>query len=125
MARHKEVLYHWWCRFVSFPLTLFSGLNIQTADHGVGGEETMKCWFNDKHSGQFSADSAMKPEILYDVWKAWQEGQISSFRINVTIGRYPRSIHIENLLADRTFQEVIEKNFQPEGEMATWSPNAA
>lgn len=91
----------------------------------MAGEEKMHIWFNDKHSGQYRTESPMKPEILYDMWKAWQEGHVSSFRINVTIGRYPRSIHVEQMVADRTFKEVIEENFKPVGEMASWPPEAA
>lgn len=86
----------------------------------------MNCWFKDKANGEYRAESPMQPETLYEIWKSWQTGHISSFRINVTIGRYPRSIHIENLMADRTFKEVIEENFQqPRGEMSSWPPNAA
>jgi len=89
----------------------------------------MKVWFKTKTQGEFRTECDIEPQVLYDTWKAWQTGYISSFRINVKIGRYPRSIHVENLQADRTFREVIEANFkevqQPKGEMASWPPSAA
>lgn len=95
---------------------------------GSAGRATMmiKIWFQDSTNGVYAAESQMDAEHLYNIWQAWRSGFITSPRLNVTIGRYPRSIRIEEMLADRTFQGLIEQNFQqPRGEMSSWPPEAA
>lgn len=87
------------------------------------GEETMKIFFSDPTNGEYNGESDVEPEDLYLAWKAWRSGKITAFRIFVTIGRYPRSIRVEHMLADRTFEGVIVERFStmpppPSGEMA-------
>lgn len=91
----------------------------------------MKIWFSDPTNGQYAGEANITERSLFKTWRLWQDGLITSFRINVTIGRYPRSVRIEHLLAQRTFRKLIEETFldspadRPVGEMASWPPEAA
>ncbi|HNA25150.1 MAG TPA: hypothetical protein PLI01_00315 [Nitrospira sp.] len=88
----------------------------------------MHIWFkrSKENPDGFRGENTMTLKSFKHIVEEVQTGNISWFRINVKIGRYPFSFHIEKVDVERTLREAEkELNFRPKGEMASWPPSAA